>query len=87
MKLLCPVSAIFHAFPLLSSALPDSQNLFYEVCSFQASCFIYSSFMAMLKETLQLIELSLKYYGTFFQGASFSPEAGLPHLSYGTLEV
>ena len=43
--------------------------------------------MAMLKETLQLIELSLKYYGTFFQGASFSPEAGLPHLSYGTLEV
>ena len=43
--------------------------------------------MAMLKETLQLIELSLKYYGTFFQGASLAPEAGLPHLSYGTLEV
>ena len=61
-KLLCRLFSILHAFSLISSAVPTSKVLCFQMCSFQTSRFTYRSFMAMLKETLLLIRFSLKDY-------------------------
>ena len=70
---LCPVSATLHNFCLTPSAVPTYQALCFQMGSFLTSCFMYRSFMATLKETLPLLDLSPKDYGTLFssRGASF----------------
>ena len=63
---LCPVSATLHNFCLAPSAVPTYQALCFQMGSFLTSCFMYRSFMATLKETLPLLGLSPKDYGTLF---------------------